>query len=196
MHLLPKKTQEHAALVQGLYRELDEAREKMRLLAEDSTASPHDREAWAKKATKCDNALRKIFDELDAEWAKLVEEGRVVVDDLGNARVISEEVGSQKSEVGSQKSEVGSQTSAISPQPSALEHQPSDISLQTSEKRKSLRKFLVDTRRGNGSTRKEHVKKWKMSFKEYAKLVGEEAYKDEKLLEAAKHYEIDIKKLK
>ena len=35
-----------------------------------------------------------------------------------------------------------------------------------------------------------------MSFKEYAKLVGEEAYKDEKLLEAAKHYEIDIKKLK
>ena len=67
---------------------------------------------------------------------------------------------------------------------------------ESRDSRKTLRKFLVDTRRGNGATRKEHVKKWKKNFKEYTKLVGEEAYKDEKLLEAAKHYEIDIKKLK
>jgi hypothetical protein len=202
VHLLPKKTQEHAALVQGLYRELDEAREKMRLLAEDSTASPRDREAWGKKATKCDNALRKIFDELDAEWAKLVEEGKVVVDDLGNARVMEEViVKSEKLATAAEDPQPNPadapQTSSISPQTSVLEPQPSDPSPQTSkDDRKTLRKFLVDTRRGNGATRKEHVKKWKKNFKEYAKLVGEEAYKDEKLLEAAKHYEIDINKLK
>ena len=183
VHLLPKKTQEHAALVQGLYRELDEAREKMRLLADDPTASPRDREAWAKKATKCDNALRKIFDELDAEWAKLVEEGRVVVDDLGNARVREE------GKVNSEKFATAAELST----PLANREEQGE---SPSEKRKALRKFLVDTRRGNGATRKEHVKKWKKNFKEYAKLVGEEAYKDEKLLEAAKHYEIDINKLK
>ena len=195
VHLLPKKTQEHAALVQGLYRELDESREKMRLLAEDPTASPRDREAWGKKATKCDNALRKIFDELDAEWAKLVEDGKVVVDDLGNARVREEVI--VKSEKLATAAEDPQPNPADAPQTSDIEPQPTDPNPQTSkDDRKSLRKFLVDTRRGNGATRKEHVKKWKKNFKEYTKLVGEEAYKDEKLLEAAKHYEIDIKKLK
>ena len=76
VHLLPQKTQEHAALVQGLYREMEEARKKLELLTDDKSANAADREAWAKKATKCDNTLRKIFDELDAEWAKLVQSGR------------------------------------------------------------------------------------------------------------------------
>ena len=194
VHLLPKKTQEHAALVQGLYRELDEAREKMRLLAEDPTASPRDREAWGKKATKCDNALRKIFDELDAEWAKLVEDGKVVVDDLGNARAKTEQTHPQplpEMEGSGQTSEAEVSTPLAN-----REGQGESPLGESRDSRKTLRKFLVDTRRGNGATRKEHVKKWKKNFKEYAKLVGEEAYKDEKLLEAAKHYEIDIKKLK
>ena len=198
VHLLPKKTQEHAALVQGLYRELDEAREKMRLLSEDPTASPRDREAWGKKATKCDNTLRKIFDELDAKWDKLVKEGRVVVDDLGNARVMEEViVNSERQRVGDGTSGMKFATAAeLSTSLAHREGQGESPSGESRDARKSLRKVLVDTRRGNGATRKEHVKKWKKNFKEYAKLVGEEAYKDEKLLEAAKHYEIDIKKLK
>lgn len=170
VHLLPQKTQEHAALVQGLYRELEEARQKMALLMDDKTANPADREAWAKKATKCDNTLRKIFDELDAEWAKLVKSGRVVVDDLGNARVL--------------------------PDCNPVEPEPVELTSQQRHKRRELRKWLTDTRRGNGAARDERVKQWKEKFTEYLTLEGDDAFKDEKILEAAKHYEIDMESFK
>lgn len=171
VHLLPQKTQEHAALVQGLYREMEEARQKMQLLMDDLKASPADREAWAKKATKCDNTLRKIFDELDAEWAKLVAEGRVVVDDLGNVRVTGD--GRRKTE-----------------DDSAVSSQPSDLTSEQKARRRELRKWLVDTRRGNGAGREDRVKQWKVNFKEYLTLEGDKAFEDEKILEAAKHYGI------
>ena len=177
VHLLPQKTQEHAALVQGLYRELDDARQKMSLLADDPTASAADREAWAKKATKCDNTLRKILDELDAEWAKLVEQGRVVVDDLGNARVVAamESVDGQNTQPDTNGTELSSEQKA---------------------RRRDLRKWLVDTRRGNGDTREEHVKKWKENFREYLTLEGDAAFGDEKVMAAVKHYGIDADSLK
>lgn len=88
IHLLPEKTQERAAKVQGLLRELDNAREKMRLLMGAPQSSPADREMWAKKATAIDKEVKAIYKELDAEWEKIVKSGRVVVDDLGNARVV------------------------------------------------------------------------------------------------------------
>ena len=168
IHLLPQKTQEHAALVQGLYRELEDARQKLNLLTNDKGASAADREMWAKKATKCDNTLRKILRELDAEWAKLVKSGRVVVDDLGNARIINE----VKSE------EVKSE-------------EPVELTSEQKARRRDLRKWLVDTRRGNGDTREEHVQKWAENFKEYLTLEGAAAYDDEKIMAAMKHYEID-----
>ena len=176
VHLLPKKTQEHAALVQGLYREMDEARRKLDLLANDATASAADREAWAKKATKCDNTLRKIFDELDAEWAKLVKQGRVVVDDLGNARVMDDVRGKMEDD-------------------SAISHQPSAITSEQKARRRDLRKWLIDTRRGNGATREERVKQWYVNFDEYLALEGDAAFEDEKIKEAIKHYGIDTGKL-
>jgi hypothetical protein len=54
-----------------------------------------------------------------------------------------------------------------------------------------LRKWLVDTRRGNGDTREEHVQKWAENFKEYLTLEGTAAYDDDKIMAAMKHYEID-----
>lgn len=173
VHLLPKKTQEHAALVQGLYRELEDARQKMELLMNDKTASAADREAWAKKATRCDNTLRKILNELDAEWAKLVKEGRVTVDDLGNARVVNE----VKSE------EVKSE-------------EPAELTSEQKARRRELRKWLVDTRRGNGDTREEYVKKWKKNFEEYLTMEGEAAFGDEKVMAAMEHYGINKKDFK
>lgn len=171
VHLLPKKTQEHAALVQGLYRELDEARQKMELLMNDETASAADREAWAKKATKCDNTLRKIFDELDAEWAKLVKAGRVVVDDLGMARVAAADTEEEPEE-------------------------PAELTSEQKARRRELRKWLTDTRRGNGAGRDERVKQWKVNFKEYLTLEGDKAFEDEKIKEAIAHYGIDVEVLK
>ena len=205
VHLLPQKTQEHAALVQGLYRELEDARQKMQLLMDDKRASAADREAWAKKATKCDNTLRKIFDELDSEWEKLVKSGRVVVDDLGNARVTDDgrgkmddvrgkmDDGRGKMDDGRGKMEDGR---GKMEDDSAISHQPSAITSEQKARRRELRKWLTDTRRGNGAGRDERVKQWKVNFKEYLTLEGDKAFEDEKILEAAKHYEIDIKDLK
>lgn len=185
VHLLPQKTQERAAQVKDILHELDSSREKMRLLMDDETASAADREAWAKKATSIDNKVRKIYDELDAEWDKLVKSGRVVVDDLGNARVV-ESVGGQVP--GSANSQDGS----------ARDLSPDRLTELTSEQRKqrkALRKWLLDTRYGKGDKLKDYQKRWQDKFKEYAALDGT-AYTDEKILAAAKHYEIDITKIK
>ena len=113
----------------------------------------------------------QIYDELDREWDKLVNEGRVVVDDLGNARVVDIPAEEKKPEA-------------------------EELTPEQKTKRKNLRKVLVDTRYGNGATRKDYVKKWKANFKEYAAIEGRAAYEDEKILAAAQHYGIDIKKQK
>lgn len=171
VHLLPQKTQERASQVKDLLRELDESREKMRLLMESETASAADREAWAKKVTNLDNKVRKIYDELDAEWNNLIKQGRVIVDDLGNARVVEAPAETEDTE-------------------------PQGLTPDEKKRRKNLRKWLVDTRYGNGDTRAEYVKRWKDNFKQYAALEGETAFEDEKMLAAAEHYGIDLKKLK
>jgi len=60
-------------------------------------------------------------------------------------------------------------------------------------RRRELRKWLTDTRRGNSDkTREEHLRKWHENFAEYLTLEGATAYKDEKIIEAAKHYGIDL----
>ena len=172
VHLLPKKTQDRAAQYGPLMRELDEAREKLRLLMNDDNTSSSDREAWAKKVTSIDKTIASIRKELDSGWDNLVKEGRVVLDDLGNARVIER---------------------------SPITHQPSDINPQTSltseqkARRRELRKWLTDTRRGNGDKRKEHVKRWNENFKEYLTLEPKDkALKDQKILNAAAYYGIRL----
>lgn len=182
VHLLPENTQEHAAQVQGLLRELDETRRKLDLLMDDKTAKDSDREAWAKKATAIDNKLRKIYDELDSEWDKLVKQGRVVVDDLGNARV---------AEAGVTLNDQNTQTDPTGDELTSEQSRPEDKA-----RRRELRKWLVDTRRGNGDTRDEHVKKWQENFKEFLAFEGDAAYGDEKIKAAAEHYGIDLASLK
>lgn len=187
VHLLPEKTQEHAAQVKNLLRELDETRRKMDLLMEDPTAKDTDREAWAKKATGIDNSLRKIYTELDAEWAKLVKEGRVVVDDLGNARVVA-----TPEDINGSGTSVSSVQTTPTP-PNSGGEAAAEMTSEQKAKRRELRKWLVDTRRGNGDTREEHMKKWKDNFIEFLTLEGEAAFQDEKIMAAAEHYGIDLK---
>lgn len=60
-------------------------------------------------------------------------------------------------------------------------------------RRRELRKWLVDTRRGNSdNTREEHIRKWHENFKEFLTFEGDAAYKDTKIIEAAKHYGIEL----
>lgn len=169
VHLLPEKTQERAAQVKDLLRELDEVRGKMNLLMDDQTAKDDDRAAWAKKATAIDNKLRQIYDELDKEWNALVKSGRVVVDDLGNARIVNEVKSDEPEE-------------------------PAEKTSDDKARRRELRKWLVDTRRGNGDTREEHVRKWQENFKEFLAIEGDAAYEDEKIKAAAGHYGIGLEK--
>lgn len=88
IHLLPESTQEKASQYGSLMRELDTARENLRLLMNDEQSQDKDRERLAKLATKYDAQLKSIRIELDREWEKLVESGKVRVDDLGNAYVV------------------------------------------------------------------------------------------------------------
>ena len=84
VHLLPKKTQERAAQVRQLLRDMDAARENTRMLAA-AGEHPDKIASWSKTATSIDNKLRSIYDELDREWEKLVDSGCVGVDAFGNA---------------------------------------------------------------------------------------------------------------
>lgn len=178
VHLLPKSTQEKAATVKGLLRDLDVAREKMNLLTDDPKASADSRAAWAKTATKLDNKVKGIYRELDAEWANLVKSGRVTVDDFGNARIIP---------IPQSSDETPDQEPAADGTEAAEE-----LTSEQKARRRSLRKWLTDTRNGNGATREEHIGKWKNNFMEYLTLEGNSAYDDEKIKAAAAHYGISL----
>ena len=173
-HLLPKKTQERIAKYGPLMRELDEAREKLRLLMNDQTASAADREAWAKRVKAIDKEVGAIKREADVEWDKLAKSGRVVVDDLGVARLLPDP----------------------SPQNGeAQEKEPGELTSEDKHRRRSLRKWLIDTRNGNGDQREKHVKKWCDNFREYLTLEGDKAFEDEKIKRAIEHYQIDVASL-
>ena len=171
---MPQKTQERASQVKGLLRDLDDAREKARLLM-DMKDSPAKIELWARHVTRLDNAVKSIYRELDSEWDKLVKQGRVEVDDLGNAYVkpLPQPLPKGEGEDGVTE--------------------PAELTSEQKHRRRELRKFLTDTRRGNGDTREEHVAKWKENFKEYLTLEPKEkALADQKIIEAMKHYNISL----
>ena len=176
-YLLPKGTQERAGAVRGLLRELDEAREKMRLLMEDAQAKPDARAAWARKATRIDSTLKGIYRELDAEWEKLVKSGRVAVDALGNAYVVE-----------------GGQSDRNTQSTQSSQSNPTELTSEQKARRRELRKWLIDLRRGKeGKAREKRIEQWKMNWEEYLTLEPlEAALKDEKVVAAATHFGIDI----
>lgn len=171
VHLLPKKTQEHAAEVRELLRQLDDAREKARLLMGSAQASPDSRAQWAKKAVQLDNKLRSIYQELDTEWEKLVNDGRIAVDAFGNAHVVEADEGELKN--GKSQDEGGK-----------------SLTSEQKARRRELRKWLIDLRRGaEGKAREKRIEQWKKNWKEYLTLESlEAALKDEKVVAAAEHF--------
>ena len=70
---------------------------------------------------------------------------------------------------------------------------PAEQKSKQRARRRELRKWLVDTRRGNSEkAREEHIRKWRENFKEFLTFEGDAAYQDVKILEAAKHYGIEL----
>ena len=171
VHLLSEDTQRKAEKLKQLYTDLDAARENMRLLMNDAHGSAKDRAAWAGKATRLDNQIRDIYKVVDREWDELVKSGRVVVDDLGNAMVVA-----------SAENPAGQESP---------EEKPAELTKEQRERVRTLRHFLKDTRRGNGKTREEHIKKWNAFYKEMVEIAGPDSVTD-KVKEAAQHYGIEL----
>lgn len=157
VHLLPQKTQERAAEVRGLLRDLDAAREKMRLLMNDPQASADSRAAWAKTATKLDEKVKAIYKELDREWEKLVASGRIAVDDLGNAHVLPDADATEA---------VAAERNAGIP---GLRNNDEEEAAKAKRK-EYLKKWLRDTRTAVSDERR---KQWEKNCKELLKLGGE-----------------------
>lgn len=169
VHLLPKDTQERASHVKDLLRQLDIARQNANRLME--AGEQGDRVAqWSKAAAQTDEKLGRIYRELDAEWEKLVRDGRVTVDDLGNAHVTQEATG------------VGTADKTVA------------LTSEQKHRRRDLRKWLIDLRRGGqGKAREARIAQWKVFWKEYLTLEPlDAALKDDKIVAAAKHFGITI----
>jgi len=183
VHLLPKATQERAAEYGELMRQLGEARDNMQLLMDDDHASAKSREQWAKQATKIDKKIRAIRDELDREWEKVAESGRVVIDDLGMAHLVS-----------TPQCNVAQNEDGASADGEGGEQEPVELTSEQKKRRRDLRKWLIDLRRGKeGKDREKRIEQWRVNWQEYLTLEPrEKALEDEKILEAAKHFGIDI----
>lgn len=190
IHLLPKKTQEKAATVQGLLRELDMARENARRLMDAGEHSDKIAQ-WAKSATNLDNKLKAIYREIDSEWDKLVKEGRVTVDDLGNAHVVEGKDEEQKSKA-EPKAKAGRPQMTEEEKVMKKAEKEAQKAAENQKKAALLRKWLIDMRNAKGE---EQQKKWVEKYREMVRLGGGQAVTD-KVRQAAEYYEIKIEDIK
>ena len=177
IHLLPEKTQERAKQYGPLKREIEAARENMRLLMNDAHSSAADREKWAKLAARNDEKIAKINAELDREWDKVAATGRVVVDDLGMAHLLPADgeaepaVAQQETQPEAEKQE----TLALNPEPEKRKpgqpkKQPEMSDEEKAKRREYLKKWLRDTRTQPNDDRR---KQWTKNCKELLSLGGE-----------------------
>jgi cell division septum initiation protein DivIVA len=173
VHLLPEKTQQKAATVQGLLRDLDKARENARLLMNDPKAKSDSIAQWAKTATALDAKVKAVYKELDAEWEKLVSSGRVTLDAFGNATVV--EMTNEKGEMRNDADDDSKSTRQAKP--------------EAAKRIEYLKKWLRDTRTKASDERK---KQWTKNCKELLKLGGELT---DSIRKAGEHYGVDVKTL-
>lgn len=201
LHLMPAELQARAGNVKELLRQLDTARENCRLLTNDPHAQSTDLARWAKMANECDKAVKTIYRDLDAEWKKLVESGKVTVDDLGYAHIIGEnenqaepsaepekEGGGEAAPSDGTAKKRGRKPMTDEEKEAAAAKKAEDTRAENLRKAGLVRKWLIDTRNAKSD---EQTKKWKRKFKEMVKLGGEAAITD-KVREAAKYYGIEI----
>lgn len=183
IHLLPEETQKRAAEYGELMREFDVARENLRIVMDDVHASNQDREQWAKKVSRLDGQIGNIRRELDREWEKVAASGRVVVDDLGMAHIANVEL-----------KKIAAAAQGGDQEPEAMK--PETKSDDNQRRAALLRKWLIDMRYGNKDAEKriKYQEKWREKYREMVRIGGMEAV-TEKVLEAAKHYGIDLEKL-
>ena len=173
VHLLPEKTQERAAQYGPLKREIEAARENMRLLMNDPHSSAQEREKWAKLAARNDEKIARINAELDREWEKVAATGRVAVDDLGMAHIIGPETGGDsipQAEPAAEPSGEGIQEPAAEPAAEPAQEpkrKPGRPAMTEEEKKAAAEKRAEEKAAGKEARKKaeddkrrEYLKKW------------------------------------
>ena len=206
VHLLPEKTQERAKQYGPLKREIEAARENMRLLMNDPHSSAADREKWAKLAARNDEKIAKINAELDREWEKVAATGRVVVDDLGMAHLLPAD-GEAEPAVTQQETQPEAEKQgqdAESQEPLALNPEPENRKAaaekratekaeakqaKDAKRREYLKKWLRDTRTNPSDERR---KQWTKNCKELLALGGEMT---DSIRKAGEYYGVDMAKI-
>lgn len=210
VHLLPEKTQEKAKQYGPLKREIEAARENMRLLMNDPHSSAADREKWAKLAARNDEKIAKINAELDREWEKVAATGRVVVDDLGMAHLLtadgepSEKQEAAEPAVAQQETQPEAEKQgqkpesreplALNPEPEKRKpgrpkKQPEMSDEEKAKRREYLKKWLRDTRTNPSDERR---KQWTKNCKELLALGGEIT---DSIRKAGEYYGVDLTKI-
>ena len=187
VHLLPEATQKRAAGYGELMREFDEAREKLRIVMDDPHASDKERQGWATRVRNLDGQIGAIRRELDAEWAKVAASGRVMMDDLGMAHLISPTPDPSPKERG---------VDTTDGEPEAIPETKANQKADNERKAALLRKWLIDTRYGNkdADSRAKYQQKWREKYREMVRLGGIESV-TEKVKAAAEHYGIELNNL-
>ena len=191
VHLLPEKTQEKAATVKGLLRDLDTARENMRKLMEAGEHSDKTAQ-WARTAARIDEKVKNIYKELDAEWEKLVKSGTVSVDAFGNATVNTPPAEDKTASEKEPAKKPGRQPMTDEQKAAKKAEKEARKKANNARKAALVRKWLIDTRNAKTDDQK---KKWIAKYKEMVKLGGDDTVTD-KVLEAAKYYDINLEGLK
>lgn len=182
-YLLPEETQKRAAQYGQLMRDLGTSRENMRLLMNDPQSNAMEREKWAKVAVKIDGQIAAIRSELDREWKKVVETGRVVVDELGMAHIIDPATGkiADPEPKVKLKEEEKQKPKAEVDKPKRVHHK--QLTDEEKAKRISyLQKWLRDPRPVNSD---EHRKQWEQNVRELIRLGGNVT---DSIVKAGEHY--------
>lgn len=187
-YLLPASTQQKAVQYGPLMRDLQSARENMRLLMNDQYSSDADRERWAKLAVKIDNRIGDIRKELDAEWNKVVATGRVFVDSLGMAHILD-----SNGNVADPKPIVNLHHDDAKPKgdPKPKKKCPKPMTEEEKAKRITyLQKWLRDAR---PTASEDHRKQWEQNARELIRLGGNLT---DAMCKTGEHYSAKIPKVK
>lgn len=190
-HLLPEATQQRAAQYGPLMRDLEAARQNMRLLMDDTHATATERERWAKTAVRLDDRIGNIRKELDEEWNKVVATGRVVIDDFGMAHILDPATG----KVNDPQPKVDFKGVDDKPKPKEDDKPKRSHHKQLTDEEKAkrtvyLQKWLRD-RRPTASD--EHRKQWEANARELIRLGG---HLTDSMRQTGEHYGARIPKAK
>lgn len=195
VHLLPKATQERAAKVKGLLREMDETRETMRMMMGRVDVSAQVMANLSTAVSKIDKELRYIYDELDREWKKLAESGRIALDELGHAHIVDapQDGTAQDTAPSVKPAETGSPKRGRKPmtdEEKAAKAAEREKRRKAERQRKAslIRKWLIDTRNAKTDEQKE---KWLQRYREMVAIGGEQTV-TKKVTEAAAFYGISL----